>query len=122
MMARVLSVTLRSASAGSILNPPGRLSHRHRTGAEIGNYFGRRGKGVGGQQDFIARFQVDGVQRQLQRGGTGIHREGMFTAHVGGKLLFELDGDRSRWSANPKRVHVARHHFLQCQSKDDEME
>ncbi len=65
------------------------------TSPEICDDLGGRGKGVGGQQHLIPRLQADGVERQLQRGGTGIHRQGVLAPDISGKLFFELNGD---WS------------------------
>ena len=70
------------------------LFAQHGTCAEICNHLGGRGEGVRGQQHFVPRLQADGVERQLQRGGTGINRQSVFAANISGKLFFELDGDR----------------------------
>ena len=67
----------------------------HGTSAKICDDLGGRGKGVGGQQHFVPRLQADRIQRQLQRGGAGVHRQGVLAPDISGKLLFELNGN---WS------------------------
>ncbi len=94
----------------------------HGTSAEICDHLGGRGKGVGRQQYFIARLQADGVERQLQRGGTGIHRQGVFAADISGKLFFELDGDRPGGKPARGLIPSGRRRSLPDQSRDDEME
>src|SRR5262249_12699548 len=57
--------------------------------SEIGHYFRAGGKGVRGYQHFIAWFQADSVQRQLQRTSSGGHGQCVVTPKVFGKGLVE---------------------------------
>ena len=63
--------------------------HKHRFGFEVENDLRRRGKRHGRNDDLVTFFNSDGVQRQMKRRGSGIHRHRMLAPHIPGEILFE---------------------------------
>ena len=69
---------------------------QHRTRAQIMNHFSGRRERHRRNQDFVAGFDADRVQRQMKRRSARVKRNGMRRADIRCEILFELFGLESR--------------------------
>ena len=82
-------------------------------GIEIADDFGGGRERDRGRDDLVSRAQADGLERQVERGGTGIDRDRMANADRRGEFRLELTGPRTaRQPAGANRVDDLRNFGL----------
>ena len=59
--------------------------------AEVGDYFRGRGERIGWNQNFVARSQADGIQRQLKGGRPGVDCQSVLGANIAGEFFLEFE-------------------------------